>query len=598
MTRDHVVRTGELALRVGERFRLSGTELRELALAAMLHDVGKLHTPDEILKKPASLTAAEYEVIKLHPVHGEEMLASEPTLARAARIVRHHHERMDGRGYPDGLVGHEIPLASRIIAACDALDAMTHDRQYRTAMPVKLAFAILREHAGSQWDPAVVEQVIAVLPTMPTVSQLDEVGRGTNVRTTRRETGPERHQRDRRHRVARDRRRRDLTRATSSASRWSPAWPRGTSVPRVTRATTEPTTSAASAAGTASRRRVLTVGLATLGLVAAACGGGDDASDATTTTTPGGRGCHHHRSRAHHDAGPHHVGADLGRVVTEGATVVVANASGINGAAGRSQRAVGGRRVRHGRGDELGRHGEQPGDDPDLLRPVGRGRARRRRVAQAGPRGRRDRGARGRRCRRLTASGELGEASVLVLMGDDVADKTLDELQGTTPAPSTGDDDTGDDTGDDDTATTTPVTTTPVTTPATTTRPAESVRRGRSVLVDQLADASEQHLDRGPVESALGHDHVGVTLARFDEALVARPHGRQVLIEDALGGAAALGHVAPEAADDAQVGGRVDEDLQVEALTERGSHSTRIPSTTTTLPAGTVSQRSERSWIA
>lgn len=177
MTRDHVVRTGELALRVGERFRLSGGELRDLALAAMLHDVGKLYTPDEILKKPASLTTAEYEVIKLHPVHGEEMLAAEPALSRAARIVRHHHERMDGRGYPDGLVGQEIPLASRIIAACDALDAMTHDRQYRRAMPIRLAFAILREHSGSQWDPAVVEQVIAVLPTMPTVSGLDEVGR-------------------------------------------------------------------------------------------------------------------------------------------------------------------------------------------------------------------------------------------------------------------------------------------------------------------------------------------------------------------------------------------------------------------------------------
>ena len=179
ITRDHVVRTGELALRVGERFRLSGAELRELALAAMLHDVGKIHTPDDVLQKPVRLTQAEYEVIKLHPVHGEGMLAGEPALAGAAHIVRHHHERMDGRGYPDGLAGHEIPLASRIIAACDALDAMTHDRPYRTAMPIKLAFAILREHAGSQWDPAVVEQVIAVLPTMPTISRLDEVGRGS-----------------------------------------------------------------------------------------------------------------------------------------------------------------------------------------------------------------------------------------------------------------------------------------------------------------------------------------------------------------------------------------------------------------------------------
>lgn len=177
ITRDHVIRTGELALRVGERLRLSGPELRRLGLAAMLHDVGKVHTPDEILTKPASLTADEYEVIKLHPVHGEAMLRNEPTLAAAADIVRHHHERMDGGGYPDGLAGHDIPLGSRIIAACDAVDAMTHDRQYRRAMSLKLAFTILREHAGTQWDPAVVEQVIAIVPTMPAVGTLDEVGR-------------------------------------------------------------------------------------------------------------------------------------------------------------------------------------------------------------------------------------------------------------------------------------------------------------------------------------------------------------------------------------------------------------------------------------
>lgn len=177
ITRDHTIRTGELALRVGERFRLSGKELRELGLGAMLHDVGKLHTPDDILKKPASLTAAEYEVIKSHPVDGEEMLRAEPSLAGAARIVRHHHERMDGAGYPDGLTGREIPLGSRIIAACDAVDAMTHDRPYRKAMPVRMAFAILREHAGSQWDPVVIDQVISVLPTMPSVSALEDVGR-------------------------------------------------------------------------------------------------------------------------------------------------------------------------------------------------------------------------------------------------------------------------------------------------------------------------------------------------------------------------------------------------------------------------------------
>ncbi len=177
ITRDHVVRTGELALRVGERMGLRGAELRRLGLAAMLHDVGKLYTPDEILKKPASLTVEEYEVIKFHPVDGERMLLAEPSLAEAAPIVRSHHERVDGGGYPDGLVGDQIPLPSRIIAVCDAVDAMTHDRQYRKAMPMQMAFAILREHSGSQWDPEVVKQVMLTLPAVPSVSRLDGVGR-------------------------------------------------------------------------------------------------------------------------------------------------------------------------------------------------------------------------------------------------------------------------------------------------------------------------------------------------------------------------------------------------------------------------------------
>ena len=184
MTRDHVVRTSELAMRVGERFRLSTSDLRDLGLAAMLHDVGKVNVSDEILKKPARLTAAEYELMKQHPADGEAMLASEPALASAARIVRSHHERFDGAGYPDGLVGREIPLPSRIIAVCDALDAMTHDRQYRKAMPLNMAFAILREHSGSQWDEQVVEQVMAVVPSMPIVNAFDQVGRDDDLERT------------------------------------------------------------------------------------------------------------------------------------------------------------------------------------------------------------------------------------------------------------------------------------------------------------------------------------------------------------------------------------------------------------------------------
>ncbi len=177
MTRDHVARTAELAMRVGERFRMSAADLRDLGLAALLHDVGKVEVPDSILKKPARLTDAEYEVMKLHPIDGEAMLATEPTLASASRIVRSHHERFDGCGYPDGLAGRDIPLASRIIAACDALDAMTNDRQYRRGMPIELASAILREHAGSQWDEQVVQQVVAVAATMPQPRAFDGIGR-------------------------------------------------------------------------------------------------------------------------------------------------------------------------------------------------------------------------------------------------------------------------------------------------------------------------------------------------------------------------------------------------------------------------------------
>ena len=177
ITRDHVVRTGELAIRVGERMRMSARDLRNLGLAAMLHDVGKLNTPNAVLKKPASLSPAEYDIIKLHTSDGEQMLAAEPSLADAAPIVRSHHERMDGAGYPDGLSGDQIPLASRIIAVCDSLDAMTHDRPYRKAMSVNMAFAILREHAGSQWDQNVVTQVMATLPGMAAAGTFAAVGR-------------------------------------------------------------------------------------------------------------------------------------------------------------------------------------------------------------------------------------------------------------------------------------------------------------------------------------------------------------------------------------------------------------------------------------
>jgi putative nucleotidyltransferase with HDIG domain len=181
-TRDHVIRTAEMAMRVGERFRLPARQLRDLGLAALLHDIGKRDTPTEILEKPSRLTAEEYEIVKRHAVDGERMLLAEPTLADVAAIVRSHHERIDGRGYPDGLVGDTIPLAARIIAVCDALDAMTQEHRFRRALAPSMAFSVLREHAGSQWDARVIEAVMAVLPAMANRQGLVAVGKSVEAR--------------------------------------------------------------------------------------------------------------------------------------------------------------------------------------------------------------------------------------------------------------------------------------------------------------------------------------------------------------------------------------------------------------------------------
>lgn len=162
ITRDHVVRTAALAVRVGQRLGLSAGQLRHLGLGAILHDIGKLDTPDELLNKPARLTPDEYRTMQRHTVDGDAIVRTVPALVPIAPLVRGHHERMDGAGYPDGLAGDSIPLTARIIAVCDAFDAMAHTRQYREGMGGERAAAILREHAGSQWDPAIVEHVIAL----------------------------------------------------------------------------------------------------------------------------------------------------------------------------------------------------------------------------------------------------------------------------------------------------------------------------------------------------------------------------------------------------------------------------------------------------
>jgi HD-GYP domain-containing protein (c-di-GMP phosphodiesterase class II) len=160
VTRLHVVRVSELAMRTGQRAGLDAVSLRAVGLGGLLHDVGKLVTPDEILSKPARLSDDERAVIERHPIAGEAMLAPYPHLAEVASVVRSHHERPDGRGYPDGLSGEEIPLTASIVAVVDAWDAMVSDRPYRAGMPPERAQDILHAGAGTQWLPAAVASVL------------------------------------------------------------------------------------------------------------------------------------------------------------------------------------------------------------------------------------------------------------------------------------------------------------------------------------------------------------------------------------------------------------------------------------------------------
>jgi diguanylate cyclase (GGDEF)-like protein len=153
----------DLSLRVGRELGLDERDLKHLELGALLHDIGKIGIPSDVLSKPGRLTAAERKIVQTHPELGERIIAPIDRLQVVRPIVRHCHERWDGRGYPDGVAGEDIPLESRIIFVCDAYHAMTTDRPYRRALSHREAVRRLAEGAGSQFDPAVVEVALRVL---------------------------------------------------------------------------------------------------------------------------------------------------------------------------------------------------------------------------------------------------------------------------------------------------------------------------------------------------------------------------------------------------------------------------------------------------
>jgi diguanylate cyclase (GGDEF)-like protein len=165
----------DLSLRVGRELGLDERALKRLELGALLHDIGKIGIPSDVLAKPGRLTAAERKIVQTHPELGERIIAPIDRLQLVRPIVRHCHERWDGRGYPDGVAGEDIPLESRIIFVCDAYHAMTTDRPYRRRLSHREAVRRLAEAAGSQFDPIVVGVALRVLE-----QHVHEVGPSTD----------------------------------------------------------------------------------------------------------------------------------------------------------------------------------------------------------------------------------------------------------------------------------------------------------------------------------------------------------------------------------------------------------------------------------
>jgi diguanylate cyclase (GGDEF)-like protein len=153
---NHVSGVTTLTAAVATQMNLDAEQLDETLRAAELHDIGKLAIPDEILNKPGPLDPTEWAFIRQHPIIGERILRAAPALAPVAALVRASHERWDGHGYPDGLAGDDIPLGARIVAVCDAYDAMTSERCYQQARSQADALAELHRNAGTQFDPATV----------------------------------------------------------------------------------------------------------------------------------------------------------------------------------------------------------------------------------------------------------------------------------------------------------------------------------------------------------------------------------------------------------------------------------------------------------
>lgn len=162
-TRQHSEQVAEYAQWIAEELGLPEEQQHTLRLAGLVHDVGKIGIPDEVLLKPDLLTAEEYEVMKQHPLIGAVILAALPGMEQTVPLVRSHHERWDGKGYPDGLAGEQIPFLARVLAVADAFSAMTTDRPYRRGMSWQSALLEIQRQRGKQFDPLVADALLAAV---------------------------------------------------------------------------------------------------------------------------------------------------------------------------------------------------------------------------------------------------------------------------------------------------------------------------------------------------------------------------------------------------------------------------------------------------
>ena len=159
-THGHTERVAQYSVALARELGFPVEEVQRIQFGAYLHDIGKVHTQDEVLHKPGALTDEEWRMVKMHPVRGAEMIKGVKFLERVVDMVRHHHERVDGRGYPDGLKGDEISTAAKIVNVADAFDAMTTDRPYRAGMTFEQAIAQMQEKAGTQFAAEIVEVLV------------------------------------------------------------------------------------------------------------------------------------------------------------------------------------------------------------------------------------------------------------------------------------------------------------------------------------------------------------------------------------------------------------------------------------------------------